>query len=135
VGNIVVGYDGSEHSKRALDHAAALGRQGAKVTVVTAVPVEVHGPRSMGALNESELAAQREVLDAGVAHLKDQGVEARGVEGEGEPADVILEAAREAGANLVVVGTRGLNAAERLLLGSVSTKVVHHAHCDVLVIR
>lgn len=132
---IVVGYDGSEESKRALDRAALLGRSGATVTVVTGVAVGIHGPRSMGALNETELAEHRQLVDAARDHLKAIGVDAHAVEGEGDPADVIIEAAKEVGADLVIVGTRGLNAAQRLVLGSVSTKVVHHAPCDVLVVR
>ena len=48
---------------------------------------------------------------------------------------MLVQQAREAGADLIAVGTRGLNAAQRALLGSVSTKVVHHAECDVLVVR
>jgi nucleotide-binding universal stress UspA family protein len=43
--------------------------------------------------------------------------------------------ASDEGADLIVVGTRGLNVAQRALLGSVSTKIVHHAACDVLVVR
>ena len=47
--NVIVGYDGSEQSKRALDRAAALGRAGAKVTVVTAVDIGSHsGGRGWG---------------------------------------------------------------------------------------
>ena len=42
---------------------------------------------------------------------------------------------RKRARDLIAVGTRGLNAAQRALLGSVSTKVVHHAECDVLVVR
>ncbi len=133
--NVVVGYDGSEESKRALDRAAALGRAGASVTVVSAVAVGIHGPRSMGALNEDELKAAKETLEAARTHLKAQGIDVHAIEGEGEPADVIIEVARERGADLVVVGTRGLGAAKRLLMGSVSTKVVQEAPCDVLVVR
>jgi nucleotide-binding universal stress UspA family protein len=48
---------------------------------------------------------------------------------------MLVQVAAEERADLVVVGTRGLNLAQRALLGSVSTKVVHHAHCDVLVVR
>jgi nucleotide-binding universal stress UspA family protein len=132
---IVVGYDGSDQSKRALDRAAALGRSGASVTVVTGVAVGLHGPRSMGALDEEELAEHRRLVDAARDHLKGQGIDAQAVEGEGDPADVILEAAKDLGADLVVVGSRGLNAAQRLVLGSVSTKIVHEAPCDVLVVR
>lgn len=132
---IVVGYDGSEQSKRALERAAALGRSGASVTVVTGVATGVHGPRSMGALDQDELRAHRELVDAARDQLKAQGIDAHAVEGDGDPAEVILEAAKEVGADLVIVGTRGLNAAQRLVLGSVSTKVVHEAACDVLVVR
>jgi nucleotide-binding universal stress UspA family protein len=57
------------------------------------------------------------------------------IEGHGNPADVLVEEAEESGADLIVVGTRGLNAARRLVLGSVSTNVVQHAPCDVLVVR
>ena len=48
---------------------------------------------------------------------------------------MIVQEAEESGADLIVVGTRGLNAAKRLVLGSVSTNVVHHAPCDVLVVH
>ena len=133
--NVVVGYDGSEDSKRALDRAATLGRQGATITIVAAVALGLHGPRSMGALNEDEMRAEREVLDAARNDLKAQGVDVHAIEGEGDPADVIVEAAKEANADLVIVGTRGRGAAKRAFMGSVSTKVVHNAHCDVLVVR
>ena len=132
---VVVGYDGSAEATRALDRAAAFGRSGAKVIVVTGVELATPGGRSMGAVDPGELKAGQATLDAARSHLKTQGIDAEAVEGTGDPADVIIEAAKERGADLVVVGTRGLNAAERLLLGSVSTKVVHHAPCDVLVVR
>jgi nucleotide-binding universal stress UspA family protein len=52
-----------------------------------------------------------------------------------ERAAELVQEAEESGADLIVVGTRGLNAAKRLVLGSVSTNVVQHAPCDVLVVR
>jgi nucleotide-binding universal stress UspA family protein len=57
------------------------------------------------------------------------------VEGVGSPTDVIVQEAEESGADLIVVGTRALNAPKRLLLGSVSINAVPHAPCDVLVAR
>jgi nucleotide-binding universal stress UspA family protein len=48
---------------------------------------------------------------------------------------VIVQEAEDSGADLIIVGTRGHNAAQRVLMGSVSTNVVHHAKCDVLVVR
>ena len=50
-------------------------------------------------------------------------------------AEVIIEAAKQANADLIVVGTHGHGAAKRLVLGSVSTKLAHEAPCDVLVVR
>lgn len=133
--SIVVGYDGSAESKRALDRAAALAGSGATVTVVAAFAVAGSGPRGMGGVDEAERAAARESLDAARAHLEGLGVGVKTVEGVGEPAEVIGEAAKEANADLVVVGTRGLGAGKRMLLGSVSTRLAHDSPCDVLVVR
>ena len=53
---------------------------------------------------------------------------------DGDPAEVLLDAARLYDADLLVVGSVGLVGAQRLLLGSVATSVLHHAPCDVLVV-
>jgi nucleotide-binding universal stress UspA family protein len=86
-------------------------------------------------VDPDEAAARREELEEAEAFLAEAGIEARAVAGIGDPADAIVDEAGEWGADLIVVGTRGLGGARRLLLGSVSTKVVHHAPCDVLVVR
>ena len=54
---------------------------------------------------------------------------------EGDPADAILDVAEERGADLIVVGNKGMTGARRFLLGSVPNKVSHHAPCSVLIIR
>lgn len=53
----------------------------------------------------------------------------------GSPDSRIVETAEEIGADLIVIGSHGYKRWERLLLGSVSDSVVHHAHCSVLVVR
>ena len=53
----------------------------------------------------------------------------------GTPESRIVETAEEIGCDLIVLGSHGHNGWERLLLGSVSDSVVHHAHCSVLVVR
>ena len=77
----------------------------------------------------------KEALRKARAVLAEQGVEAGLVEGFGDAADAIVKEAEASDADLIVVGARGLNTVERWLLGSVSSKVVHHAACDVLVVR
>jgi nucleotide-binding universal stress UspA family protein len=52
---------------------------------------------------------------------------------EGDPSEELLEVARAAGAHLVIVGRRGKDFVARALLGSVATRVIEHAPCDVLV--
>ena len=61
------------------------------------------------------------------------GVRVRSLIAEGNPAQVLLDAA--AGADLLVVGSRGHGGFAEALLGSVSQHCVHHAHCPVVVIR
>jgi nucleotide-binding universal stress UspA family protein len=54
---------------------------------------------------------------------------------EGDPADAIIDAAEEEGADLIVVGNRGMQGAKRFLLGSVPNRVAHHAPCSVLIVH
>jgi nucleotide-binding universal stress UspA family protein len=67
--------------------------------------------------------------------LTERGLKATLVEGHGDPARAIVEAASDGEADLVIVGTRGQGALARAVLGSVSSKVVHDAPCDVMVVR
>jgi nucleotide-binding universal stress UspA family protein len=132
---IVVGYDGSEASKRALERAAELLDNGGPVTVVTAVQLGTPTVHGATAIPPEEREEQHERLEEARRLLGKRGIETRAVDGTGDPANVIVEEAKELGADLVVVGTHGKNVAQRLVLGSVSTKVVHDAPCDVLVVR
>jgi nucleotide-binding universal stress UspA family protein len=130
---IVVGYDGSESARRALERAAHLVENGSAVTVVSAV----HLLAGKGGVThdpvEKEEHARR--LEAAGRHLAALGVEARLVEGFGDPAKVITAQAESTGADLIVVGTEHRNIVERLLQGSVSSGVAHRAPCDVLIVR
>jgi nucleotide-binding universal stress UspA family protein len=131
---VVVGYDGSDASRRALDRVAELAGPKADVTVVSVAPARF---TSLGPLTPGE-----QVFDEAKHHLEEaqrrlaaKGIAARGVGAPGIPADGIVEEVERVGADLVVVGTGRKNVAERLILGSVSTAVVYEAPCDVLVVR
>lgn len=54
---------------------------------------------------------------------------------EGEAADTLINAAETEGADLIVVGNRGMSGATRFLLGSVPNKVSHHAPCDLMIVK
>jgi nucleotide-binding universal stress UspA family protein len=131
---IVVGYDGSESAKRALQRAADLAGNADRIVVVAAAESHVRTGIAKGAhLDPSEVEQRRSDLEEAQRFLSERGIDAEPVEGQGDPGAVIVEAAKDA--DLIVVGSRGLNPVERILLGSVSSKVVHRAACDVLVVR
>jgi nucleotide-binding universal stress UspA family protein len=94
-------------------------------------------------LGDEELAGKRRELrdaytddaEAMASQLEAIGIPATSHVRAGDPAQEILAAARDHGADLVVAGTRGRGALERLLLGSVARKVLQHADASVLVVR
>ena len=134
---IVVGFDGSEHSQKALERAADIAH-GATLAVVCAADVArlMRDPAGgVSPVDPADAAARATALAEARRYLEGRGLEGVFIEGTGHPADVIVQEAEESGADLIVIGTRGLNAAKRLVLGSVSTTIVHHAPCDVLVVR
>jgi nucleotide-binding universal stress UspA family protein len=131
--NIVLAYDGSDGAKRALERTAELAN-GAAVTVISAVDVMPRSGRDVSNVDRIEasqaaLAEARSFLDA--KGIKPQAVELHAT----DIGHAIAEQADEDGADLIVVGTGEKTTAERLFLGSVSSKVVHEAGCDVLVVR
>ncbi len=130
---ILVAYDGTEQSKRALHTAATLGKAfSATIGVVSVVPR--HPGRSPvdpwddGQVHADELIEARELLRA-------EGLEAELLEPMGDPALMIERMAERGGYDTVVVGTRDLSSIDRLLQGSVSEHVATHANATVVVAR
>ncbi len=135
---VVVGAADTETAALAVERAAELAKAlNARLIVVTAYSdstVDVVGVGSdtftLSKASEAEAFAERTAAQIGAAH----GIEATGTVGEGKPDDVILEVARQAEATLIVVGNVRMQGPGRLL-GSVANGIVHHAPCDVLVVR
>ena len=117
---ILVGFDGSEASWRALETAIQLTGYGSTLTVVSVTP-EGQSPSSRA------LSAVRD-------RVRSRQLAAAYVQRAGDPADELLEAARESAAELVVVGRSGGDADAPVAPGSVSAAVVRRAACDVLVV-
>jgi nucleotide-binding universal stress UspA family protein len=133
-GKIIVGYDGSEAAERALRRAAALAGDRRRILVLAvAEPYPRTGVTIPVNRDWDEVRRRRHDLEAAREFLSERGFDPETVEAFGSPAEVIVEAAQEA--ELVVVGSRKLNRLQRLLLGSVSSRVVRDAPCDVLVVR
>jgi nucleotide-binding universal stress UspA family protein len=78
---------------------------------------------------------RHQALEDARAELERRGHTPKLIEAIGDPADCTIQVARTSHADLVVVGSRGRNVAERAVLGSVSSKLAHHCPCDLLIVR
>jgi nucleotide-binding universal stress UspA family protein len=140
MGGIVVGIDGSEHSLDALRWAAEEARlRGAHLQVVgtfttpimsTGYEVAVPDPTDLQAASESMLAA---AVDSVRMTGALDGVDLSSEVLEGHAGERLIALSEDA--DLIVVGSRGHGGFMGLLLGSVTTYVVNHAHCPVVVVR
>jgi nucleotide-binding universal stress UspA family protein len=142
--SIVVGTDGSETAQKAVDAAIELAKlSGATLELVSAYEP---APRQRLRAQARELPAdmewmihRRAEVDTTLHHAAERaagaGVPVREHAREGDAADAILDVAEELGADLIVVGNKGMTGAKRFLLGSVPNKVSHHAPCAVMIIR
>jgi nucleotide-binding universal stress UspA family protein len=134
---IVVGYDDSEASRRALQRAAMLAKAFESKLVVTSVApvVTSAAPRSIGADPVETAADHLAELAAARSYLDGEGLAADYIEAVGHPGESILAAAQERSADMIVVGSRELSLLQRLFGQSVSATVSHGAHCDVLIVH
>jgi nucleotide-binding universal stress UspA family protein len=142
--SIVVGTDGSDTARKAVDKAVELARSlDARVWLVSAYePVPITRLREEARQAPADLqwmVNPREEVDATLSDAADvvraAGVDVETFAREGDPADAILDVAEERDADLIVVGNKGMTGARRFLLGSVPNKVSHHAPCSVLIVR
>jgi nucleotide-binding universal stress UspA family protein len=142
--SMVVGTDGSETATEAVRQATALARRlDAKVHLVSAYePVpesRLREERQQVPDDLQWMVNPREDVSVTLAEaargLEEQGLTVETHAREGDPADAILDVAEEQGADLIVVGNKGMTGAKRFLLGSVPNKVSHHAPCSVMIIR
>jgi nucleotide-binding universal stress UspA family protein len=141
---VLVGTDGSDSSFRAVDRAAAIARDSAATLVV--VCAYLPASKREVASAEDELGADAyQVVGANPAEDtlrsaheradKIGATDVRTVAVQGDPVKGLIGAIREHGADLLVVGNRGLNTLAGRLLGSVPADVSRHASCDVLIVH
>jgi nucleotide-binding universal stress UspA family protein len=139
VKTIVVGYDDTEPSQRALERAAQIAEKfGSQVLVASVARLTHSTPKSAatGPPDPNETPARhQEELEHAQQILHERGIEAEAISAFGDPGSTIARVAAERHADLVVVGTRELGLAQRLLGQSVSQAVTRRTHCDVLIVH
>lgn len=136
---ILVATDFSECAEQALDYAVALaGKLEAKihllnVIVIPAMAIPEVGVAVTSTLMDSTVRTQQAGLDKLVSQRAPANIET--MLRTGDARDVIIDEARELGADLIVMGTHGRRGVRRALIGSIAESVVRTAPCPVLTIR
>lgn len=141
---ILVGVDDSKHSQAALEFVKKMSwPKGTQVTVVSSIPeflpayTEVYvpaAPYSEQMMQDMTVHHQELVAEA-ERSLREAGVHTVGKVMNGDPRTVLVDLARNNAFDLIVVGSHGRTGIAKLLLGSVASYVVSHAHCNVMVVK
>jgi nucleotide-binding universal stress UspA family protein len=136
---VAVGTDGSQTASEALEMAVDLARRfDAKLVLLSAFHEsggrarQATGPSREIEWAVSSSAQVREILARTEADLQRHGIDCTTRIDEGEPGDVLARLATECGADLLVIGNKGMH---RRVLGSVPNTVTHKASCSVLVVK
>jgi nucleotide-binding universal stress UspA family protein len=138
---ILVGYDGSENAERALHRAIELAKHTkAELRITVVADTMRYTATSSGGIykqfNQQTKQNAVNLAEAALEVAKRTGLEdVYASDEEGQPADMILTLASEYKSDLIVVGRRGMRGLERFLMGSVSTGIINHAKCDVLIVK
>lgn len=138
---ILLATDGSRDSELAAEVASDLAvKTDSELHIVHVEPslgiLGLYGvPDAVSYASEAKQEA-RKLLDEQVKRVEDLGATVSETHlGEGHPDKVIVQTSERIRAGLIVIGSRGFGALQRTLIGSVSSSVVHHAHCPVMVVR
>lgn len=134
---IVLGLDGSKQSMLALKFSANLSQTfNAKLIIVHAYPFtsDLRNYKEYDKLLVLRQAAGLEIFAQARKNIGSLSIEIEDDLLEGPAAEAIISAAESREADLIVLGTRGMGPFKGLLLGSVSTKVMQHATCPVMVV-
>jgi nucleotide-binding universal stress UspA family protein len=140
IATVAVGTDGSATAAEAVRMAAEMARRyEAKVVLLSAFQDPGWTPRDHDEPENVELqwalspsARVREVLARTEQDLRSEGLDCTTLVDEGDPAEVLVRLAEECGADVLVIGNKGM---QRRLLGSVPNTVTHKAPCSVFVVK
>ncbi|MFA5810634.1 MAG: universal stress protein [Thermoleophilia bacterium] len=137
--NILIAHDGSEQADKALKRAAEIATGSkASLSILSVVPdlcmMELSDD-DCKKMYEVMTAESQKKLEAVKARLSQEGVNVDIEVRFGNAVETILDACTEKKIDMVVVGSHGRHGAKKFLLGSVSSKIVRHAPCEVLVVK
>lgn len=135
---ILIAADGSSHSLRAAEHAMKLAAYDPETLVVIVYALDSDHAKAdvlhhWNTLDRTDIRKKR-VIDV-EEKATNAGVKFETIILHGEPGPVIVKYANENKMDLIVLGSRGLNALQEFVLGSVSHKVAKRANCPVMIVK
>lgn len=135
--SIVVGFDGSEYSRAAvIESSHWIRRHGGRLTIVHAVDFGEEETVFTQEQKEQRLSSGKDICYRSLEMARTEfGIEAESIIREGEPAEIIIDIAQEKDSDLIALGTYGKRGLRKLLMGSVTSKVMVNSPCDVLVVK
>ncbi|MCQ6276571.1 universal stress protein [Bacillus sp. V3B] len=135
---ILLATDGSEHSKRAVENAIHIAKcsEGSNVEIIYVVDPERAKSETLNNWNSADLGDKRKKRIIEVEMMaKESGISYEINILTGEPGPTIVEYANSNKADIIILGSRGLNVLQEFVLGSVSHKVAKRANCPVLIVK
>ena len=135
---VLVATDGSEHAMKAVARALELAeKQGAQVTIMSVAYYERRDFDEMPPFVSDKLEAEaRGALNKAKAVFDAKGIQVETVLATGlVPANLIIRKAQDGKFDRIIMGSTGMNALERVMMGSTAAKVVAHAPCEVTIVR
>lgn len=147
VKKILVATDGSDHARKAIDYASDIAsKYDATVFLVhvistSEIPQDVLDYIRAERIEQPAQTVYFEKIGEGVIGAGEKGAREKGVKDiktavlQGDPAEKIIEFARDNAVDMIVIGSRGLGSIKGLFLGSVSSKVCHVADCTCVTVK
>jgi nucleotide-binding universal stress UspA family protein len=138
ISTVAVGTDGSATAAKAVEAAAEIAQRFNAKLVLLSVSQSSRQPVGVGGQSEEVQWARnpdartRELLHRTEQDMRDRKIDCTTMIDEGDPGDVLTRLAEECGADLLVIGNRGMH---RRVLGSVPNSVTHKAPCSVYVVK
>jgi nucleotide-binding universal stress UspA family protein len=140
---ILIGLDASNHSERVLDFVTRMrwpaGSRVIVLSVLQPVASTVAGAYEPTVIPQENLEGLRQQLEELVARaegkMREVGFSTEGRVLAGDPRQSLIDVAQSERADLIVVGSHGRSGIAKMMLGSVSSHIVTHAHCSVLVVK
>ena len=134
--NIVLAYDGSKFSNKALQEAISLAKSsGGSLLILSVVDItdefESEAPGLTDRMTEKLLKMSQKALGKAFAAKIKAKIEVH----VGDAYEMIVETARKKKADIIVMGSHGRTGLTRLFMGSVTSRVIGHAPCSVMVVR